>query len=287
MQPGTSSLLDSARPFDSSPTISDQDFQLFQRFFAEHIGLCLSPAKKAMLVGRLNKRLIALGLHSFHAYYERIAKEEEAEERQCAIDLITTNETYFFREPKHFDWLRHQVSNVWQSPLPLRVWSAACATGEEPYSLAMVLDEELGEGGFELLASDISKRALSTARRGLYSMERALQHLPPHYLKRYCLRGEGKYQGQLLISAELRNQVTLQQINLLTPPASLKPFDLVFLRNVIIYFDDKVKLQVLSEVTARIKPGGWLVVGHAETLLGMPQLPLDLVAPGTYRKRLK
>lgn len=275
-----------APPMQAVPlaeSISDQEFQLFQQLFAERIGLALAPVKKAMLVGRLNRRLVALQLPNFRAYYQYIASEDGTAECQCAIDLITTNETFFFREPKHFDWLRQLLQRE-PLPQPLRVWSAACATGEEPYSLAMLLDEALGAGGFQLLASDISLRALVTARRGLYSMERSLQHLPPQYLKRYCLRGTGQYQGQLLIQRELREQVAWQQINLLAPPPSIGQFELVFLRNVMIYFDDRAKQQVLGAVTARVKPGGWLVVGHAETLLGIQQLPLQLVGTGIYRK---
>jgi chemotaxis protein methyltransferase CheR len=262
--------------------ISEQKFKLFQQFFAGAIGLNLPVSKRALLTGRLSKRLSALELERFGDYFKLITRPDMEAERQLAIDLITTNETYFFREPKHFERLR-QMADQWAGARPLMVWSAACSTGEEPYTIAMILDDVLGHDGYRLQASDISTRALAAARRGLYPIERALQHLPPHYLKRYCLRGNGQYHGQLLVMESLRRRVEFRQVNLMAPPPRMGTFDIVFLRNVMIYFDEKTKQHVLTNVCRYLQPGGWLFVGHAETLIGN-RLPLEVVCSGVYRK---
>jgi chemotaxis protein methyltransferase CheR len=245
-------------------------------------GIHLSPIKKAMLSGRLAKRLRDCGLSSFADYYRWIDDDGDREERQIAIDLITTNETFFFREPKHFDALRQNFLPA-MAGRRLRVWSAACSSGEELYSLAMILAAELGlDGAWDLLGSDISSRMLATARRGLYDMERA-HHIPPDYLKRYCLRGTGEYSGTLLVDRLLRQRVQLSRVNLIEPLPELGQFDVIFLRNVIIYFDAETKRRVVRAVADKLRPGGWLVVGHSESLIGAP-LHLESIMPTIYRK---
>ncbi|WP_460533861.1 CheR family methyltransferase [Chitinimonas naiadis] len=262
--------------------MSDAEFALYQALVERLTGIHLAPIKKAMLSGRLAKRLRERGIPDYGAYFRLIGDGGESEERQMAIDLITTNETYFFREPKHFDALRDQLlpSLLGQ---PVRLWSAACATGEEPYSLAMLLADVLGEASpWELIGSDISSRVLAAARRGLYPMERA-NHIPPDYLKRYCLRGTGEYMGSLLVDKALRQRVRLMPVNLIEPLPEIGRFDAIFLRNVIIYFDAETKRRVVSAVASRLKPGGWLIVGHSESLIGLPD-ELEPILPTVYRK---
>lgn len=269
------------RTFD----LSDQEFALFQRFFFDQAGIALSNQKKILLLGRFNRRLNELGLSSFLQYYEIVSAPENGAERQHAIDLITTNETYFFREDQHFRWLRDTIAQEHaseRSGRPLRVWSAACSTGEEPYSIAMTLHDRLGPLGWEVTASDISTRVLAHAQRGVFSMER-VRGMPPAFLKRYCLRGQNEYQGYLLIEKELRDRVAFRQLNLMSLPADLRDIDVAFLRNVIIYFDTPTKLKVVRAVANTLRKGGWLFLGHSESLFGM-DLPLQMLAPSVYRK---
>lgn len=262
--------------------LSDADFRLFQQLFHQAIGLHLSAQKKMLVTGRLSKRLNDLGLASFRDYYQLLIRKDQQEELQRAIDLITTNETFFFRESKHFDILRQDIIPQRKPGETLRIWSAASSSGEEPYSIAMVLHAALGNSNWELIASDISARVLERARRGLYAMDR-INGIPPALLKTYCLRGRGEYEGKLLIDKVLRDAVQFRQVNLLQIPPDLKGFDVVFLRNVIIYFDMETKQRVLNEICSRIKPKGWLFLGHSESLAGM-QVPVNQVSPSVYRR---
>ena len=270
-----------ALPIQRSFELTDHEFSLFQRFFFDQAGIALSSQKKILLVGRFNRRLNELGLDSFQQYYDIVSAPENATERQRAIDLITTNETYFFREEQHFKWLRETIVPE-QKGERLRVWSAACSTGEEPYSIAMTLHDRLGPQGWEITASDISSRVLAHAARGLFPMER-VRGMPPAFLKRYCLRGQGEYEGHLLVEKSLRDRVTFRQLNLLSLPSDLRNFDVAFLRNVIIYFDTPTKLKVVRAVANTLRKDGWLFLGHSESLFGM-DLPLQLVAPSVYRR---
>ena len=264
--------------------LSDQEFNLFKRFLFEQIGIALSDQKKVLLLGRFNRRLNELGLDSFQTYYDIISAPENHAERQRAVDLITTNETYFFREEQHFKLLRETIVPEKQiaGGLPLRVWSAACSSGEEPYSIAMTLHHAMGAHGWEITASDISTRVLASAQRGLFPLER-VRGMPPAYLKQYCLRGQGEFEGYLLVEKFLRERVNFLQLNLLSLPADLRNFDVIFLRNVIIYFDAPTKLKVLRAVINSLRPNGWLLLGHSESLFGL-DLPLRLIAPSVYRK---
>ncbi|HNY31612.1 MAG TPA: protein-glutamate O-methyltransferase CheR [Fibrobacteria bacterium] len=262
--------------------VTDTDFRLFQKLFDEAIGLHLSAHKKLLLSGRLGKRVVKLGLSGFHQYYELLAGGTDPEEFQRAIDLITTHETFFFREVHHFDLLRDQIAPHREPGRPLKVWSGACSTGEEPWSIAMVLHDALGETGWELVASDVSQDVLSRAARGLYKMER-IEGIPPAYLKAYCLKGMNEYQGMLLIQKFLREKVRFRTVNLLEIPNDMNNFDVVFLRNVIIYFDAPTKERILQSVCQRLRPGGWLLLGHSESLTGM-DLPLRQIRPSIFRR---
>ncbi|WP_166365817.1 CheR family methyltransferase [Pseudomonas akapageensis] len=263
-------------------SISDQEFGLFQRLFHEQIGLQLTPVKKPLLCGRLAKRLTALGLGSYRDYYNLLVSKSGAEERETAIDLITTHETYFFREPKHFELLQSKIIPSLYANDELRVWSAASSTGEEAYTLAMVLDSFRSPRPWSITATDISRQVLINARRGLYPMTRG-ERIPEHYLKRYCLRGNGRYAGYFMVESALRERVEFLPGNLTQPCSDLGLFDVILLRNVLIYFDPPTKLLVLRNVLERLKPGGWLMVGHSESLHDT-RLPLELVMPSVYRK---
>jgi chemotaxis protein methyltransferase CheR len=265
-----------------APTLSDHEFGEFQRMLQQIAGIHLSPAKKALVCGRLAKRLKHYSLSTYHEYLRLLTSGQEPAELQTALDLLTTNETYFFREPKHFEFLQQHILTERRPGSPFRVWSAACSSGEEPFTLAMVLAEQLGEAQWEIVASDISTRVLERARSGLYAMERA-SHISQHYLQSYCLKGVGSQQGRFLVDKRLRARVNFLQINLNESLPRLGEFDVVFLRNVMIYFNSDTKARVVERIAATLKPGGYLIIGHSESLNGVTDV-LKAVRPSVYRK---
>jgi chemotaxis protein methyltransferase CheR len=268
----------------STYAISDQEFAQFQRFIFEVAGISLSSAKKALVSGRLAKRLQHCQLADYGAYFRLVAGGNAPDERQIAVDLLTTNETYFFREPKHFEVLRAAALAAKEArrPGPFRVWSAASSSGEEAYSIAMVLADCLGDAAWEVVGSDISTRVLASARKGHYPQERT-SHIPAPYLKRYCLKGIDIQHGTVLVERALRQRVKFHQVNLNTALPELGSFDIVFLRNVMIYFNGDTKRQVVARVLGALKPGGTFMVGHSESLSDITDA-VRMVAPSVYRK---
>ncbi|MEE7566657.1 protein-glutamate O-methyltransferase CheR [Xanthomonas sp. Kuri4-3] len=261
--------------------ISELEFGKFQRFIYDAAGITISPAKKAMLCGRLGKRLKAHQLTSYSQYLQLLESRQDRNEIQTAIDLLTTNETYFFREPKHFELLR-RLAGAHRGPQPMRCWSAASSSGEEAYSMAMVLDACLEGRAYEVVATDISTRVLEKARTGHYPLQR-IDQIPPDYLKRYCLKGQGEYEGSLLVERRLRDRVRFMHANLNTTLPALGMFDVIFLRNVMIYFNGQTKREVVARVIANLKPGGHFCIGHSESLNDLAT-GLIQVAPSVFRK---
>jgi chemotaxis protein methyltransferase CheR len=266
----------------SMVSLSDAEFVQIRDLIYSKAGISMSTAKKSLVVGRLAKRLRAHNLASYSDYLRLLDSGEHPDEMQMAVDLLTTNETYFFREPKHFTFLQERILPQHAAGRPFRVWSAASSSGQEPYSIAMILAQHLGHQPWEVLASDISLRVLEKARVGHYPMEQA-KNIPPHYLSDYCLKGVGSHEGTFLINRQLRERVTFQQINLNTSLPQTGEFDLVFLRNVMIYFDTETKRQVVRRLMERIKPGGHLFIGHSESLNGIVDY-FQTVMPSVYRK---
>ena len=263
--------------------LSDQEFALFQRLIYKIAGISLSDAKKVLLAGRLMRRLKHHQLSSFGEYYQLIASEQHPEELQTMVDLLTTNETYFFREPKHFEFLRDEIIAKRTSPTTFRVWSAASSSGEEAYSIAMTLAETLPNSPWEIVGSDISTRVLAKAVAGHYSVART-EGIPPGYMRKYCLKGVRSHAGTFLIAPELRKKTNFYQINLTHPvEADIGDFDVVFLRNVMIYFEPETKAKVVHNLLPRLKPGGHLIIGHSETLNGITDR-VTAVRPTIYRK---
>jgi len=262
--------------------ITDTELAQFQRFIFEAAGIAMSDAKKALVMGRLSKRLALHQLTNFGQYFSFISSGDQPDEVQIAVDLLTTNETYFFREIKHFDFLREQAMLARNRSQPFRVWSAASSSGEEAYSIAMVLADCLETTPWEILGTDISTHVLQGAQRALYTMERA-RHIPPAYLRRFCLKGAGVHEGKLLIDRSLRSHVLFRHLNLNEALPSLGQFDLVFLRNVMIYFNDATKREVVARVISTLKPGGHFCVGHSESLSNITQAVVS-VAPSIYCK---
>ncbi len=263
-------------------TLTDKEFGHFQRFIYDAAGITLTPTKKALVCGRLAKRLQAHALDSYTAYFELLKSGKDSAEVQTAVDLLTTNETYFFREPKHFEVLREVATSVRGRSQPFRVWSAASSTGEEAYSIAMVLADVLGDQPWEIMGSDISSRVLQRARTGHYPLERTRQ-IPQAYLKKFCLKGTGTQAGTLLVDRRLRARVQFTQVNLNTTLPSMAPFDMIFLRNVMIYFNGDTKREVVNRIVTVLKPGGHFCIGHSESLNDITDA-LPQLAPSIYRK---
>lgn len=268
----------------SPRVLKDSEFKLYQSFFYQRIGLNLPDHKKQLVAGRLGKRLVQLGLPSFQAHYDLIAGKQDGGELQIAIDLITTNETSFFREKDHFDYLEREILPEYGEKHTVKVWCGASSTGEEPYTLAMVLQNALGAGRWSLVATDINSEVLATARRGLYPMARS-RGIPASLLKSFCLKGQGEYEGQFLIERGLRACVDFRQVNLMSIPPDLKGFDIVFLRNVLIYFDVPTKERLLAEIWEKMNPGAWLVLSHSESITGLRVPVFRTVQPSVYRKK--
>ncbi|MDI1276171.1 protein-glutamate O-methyltransferase CheR [Methylobacter sp.] len=270
------------KPNFAAVVLQDKEFALFRELIYSIAGISMSPAKKPLVTSRLAKRLKHYELASYGEYFQLITATDGKAELQIAVDLLTTNETHFFREPKHFDFLRERILPDRKPGKPLRIWSAACSSGEEPYSIAMVLYDVLGNAPWEIVASDLSTRVLEKARGGLYPMER-VPEIPRHYLSNYCLKGTGTQEGTLLIERKLRERVQFMQHNLTEAPPKLGEFDAIFLRNVMIYFDQDTKRQVVSRLLSLLRPGGHFLVGHSETLNGITD-SMRLVQPSVYLK---
>jgi len=259
------------------PRISAKEFALFRDLIQRESGIFLSEAKKALVVGRLGRRLRELGLRSLAAYY-RLLVEGDEQERTRMLDCICTNETHFFREPRQFEFLEQRVFPDWAAraaagrPRRIRAWSAACSTGEEPYSLAMTLLAHFPPSSgwtLEILASDLSTRALDQARAGLWSVDKA-REIPERYLKAFMLRGTGAQEGVMKAGPEIRSLLRFQRVNLNQDRYPVQgPFDLVFCRNVLIYFDVASKARVVHRLLDELAPGGYLFLGHAESLTGL------------------
>lgn len=263
-------------------TISDSEFARFQRFIYESAGITLGATKRALVCGRLAKRLQACRLKSYGEYLELLMSGESPGELQTAVDLLTTNETYFFREPKHFQFLKQQLRDRRPGAAAYRVWSAAGSTGEEAYSIAMVLEDCLGGSPWEVVGTDISTRVLARAQTGHYPLKR-LSNFPAGYLQRYCLRGTGAQEGTMLVERNLRLRVRFMQVNLNERLPRLGMFDVVLLRNVLIYFNLETKRRVVARILEMLKPQGWLFIGHSESLIDVCD-SVEMVAPAIYRK---
>ena len=273
-----------AVPLDSVPALNEAEFSCFRRFIYEEAGISLAANKRELVQSRLIKRLQVLKFGSFGVYWRYLQQPGNSAERQRAINLLSTNETYFFREPEHFVWLQNHVSELSQRGCaPIRIWSAACSTGEEPYNIAMILAESLGlSSNWKILGTDINTHVLAFARRAIYSHAR-VNKTPPLLWRRYFQQGKDEYAEKVRVRPELTKKVQLGQLNLLQC-ADLRDgdFDVVFLRNVLIYFDDKTKADILAQLCRKIKVGGYLLIGHSE-VIRFPDLPLLMEGPSRYR----
>lgn len=252
--------------------LSTKEFNLFRQYIYEKVGISLSEQKNTLVKGRLNKRLNQLGLTSFHAYYEYLVRDTSGEELGFFVSAISTNVTSFFRETAQWKWLDGALLTILQSKKEkkIRIWSAGCSSGEEPYTILMFLQENLQNfesWDIKILATDISEKVLSHAIHGIYE-EKQIESLPKHILlKSFQKIGQGnniKYQ----ILPSLREKVTFRLYNLVTDPFILKnnQFDMIFCRNVMIYFDDVTRFEVIRRFTTIMPKGAPLFLGSSESL---------------------
>ena len=259
--------------------ISDREFSLYRKLIYSKAGICLSPTKKAFLEARLSRRVRELGLESFHAYYQYATQDQDGSELAQLLDRVSTTETHFFREPRQFEFLEQQICPDWKTqggsglrPRRIRVWSAGCSTGEEPYSLAMMFLDHFPPGSgwqIEIIATDLSFRVLKSARKAVWSIAKA-REIPQNYLKRFMLKGTGSQQAYMKAGPEIHAIIRFQHLNLNDDHYDVTgPFDLIFCRNVLIYFDAASRTRVMNRLVDYLAPAGFLMVGHAESLNGV------------------
>jgi chemotaxis protein methyltransferase CheR len=268
----------------------DKDFERLSSFIYDHCGIKMPPAKRTMLEARLQKRLRALSIATFAGYCDYLFSREGMElELITMIDLVTTNKTDFFREPEHFTYLVGQVLPQWQAQFgnrrPFAIWSAGCSTGEEPYTMAMVLAEyaERNAGfAYSILATDISTRVLEKAHKAIYEEER-VGPVPASLKRKYLLRSKDHSQGLVRIVPELRNRIHFRRLNFMDTDFGMREeLDVVFCRNVVIYFDRRTQEQLVNKFCRQMRRGAYLFMGHSETLNGL-DVPLVQVCPTVYR----
>ncbi|NOT10214.1 MAG: protein-glutamate O-methyltransferase CheR [Methylococcaceae bacterium] len=238
-----------------------------------------------MVASRLAKRLLHFGLKTYGQYYQLLNNGQHPHEFQLMINILTTNETYFFREPQHFDYVKDKILKHWRGD-NFRLWSAASSTGEEAYSLGMLLTEQLGSRRWEIFGSDVNTDVLDVARNGVYLMNR-LENMDKHYLDTYCLKGVRSQKGYFRVDEKIRNHVQFGQINLKADLSkNLGFFDVIFLRNVLIYFDKETKQEILRRIIPMLKSGGHFFISHSETLHGL-SVDLRMIKPSIYQKPRK
>jgi len=247
--------------------LHDNTFRAIAELMHTSIGLSFAAHKKPLVASRLAPRLQRLGFDGFEDYLALIAGNDDQGEFQVAVDLLTTNETYFFREPAHYELLEQELAR--KRPASLRVWSAASSFGDEAYSTAMLLADLQTQGrigdDWSILGTDISDRVLRSASQAIYPQER-LRNVSPERLKRYCWRGEGEAEGLSQIQPKLREHVRFGQLNLCVPIDNIGPFDVVFLRNVLIYFERALQDRALGLFREALCHRGFLGLGSKESL---------------------
>lgn len=262
--------------------LQKDEFEWISRFLYQRTGIALNDGKQALVMGRLDKRLRSRNLTSYGDYFALLGRPGYEDETTAAIDLLTTNETYFFREPKHFEFLHKVVFPQYARLRGIRIWSAASSSGEEAYTIAMTLAEHFPGDGWEVIGTDISTRVLEKATRGLYPMSAAEKIALP-MLKKYCLRGRDEYEDFFLVDPILRKKVHFSMANLIESLPDLGLFEVIFLRNVMIYFDMETKQKLVQRLYEKLRPGGYFIISHSETLNGINSA-LKLVGPSIYRR---
>ena len=275
--------------FDATqtPALGDAEFDFIRHVINENAGIVLGPNKRQLVQGRLARRLRELGLPSYEAYCDHV-REAGPEELVGLINALTTNVTAFFRENHHFEaltsYMLPEAMDRNASARRLRIWSAGCSTGEEPYCLAMVAAEVLGTARWDLkiLATDIDSEVIATAQAGIYSLDR-VESVPEVRRKRWFRRGSGAYEGSACVRSEISQLISFRTLNLLHEWPMRGPFDVIFCRNVMIYFDQPTRERLVRRFAQMLAPNGYLCIGHSESI-HTGTAPVHLVGKTIYRR---
>lgn len=266
--------------------LTTNEFHQIQQLLYQKAGITLSEQKQTLVVSRLSKRIRQLGLSSFQAYHDLVANGADSDELTQMLDLLSTNKTDFFREPVHFEFLKKQIIPPLSQTKHIRIWSSASSSGEEPYSIAMTLLDAVSDPrhwNCKILASDLSTRVLAKAARGVYEDER-VANLSPEMVKRHFLRGNGEQRGYVKVKPTVREMVIYRRINLMDDSFPIRsPLDVIFCRNVMIYFDRPTQAKLMAKFYRYLQPGGYLFIGHSESLQWIDH-PFAYVAPTIYQK---
>jgi chemotaxis protein methyltransferase CheR len=257
--------------------ISDKEFELFQKLVFNEIGISLGNTKKFLVKNRLYKQLLAFNLSSYSDYY-RLVQINKLEKTNM-LNIITTNETYFFREPNHFKFLEENLLE--KNTSKLRVWSAACSVGSEAYSVAMILDN--ANIAYEIIGSDINTEVVQKATTGLYPIK-WMDKISLNFKQKYCLKGKGRHEGWFLVDRILLDNMKFQTRNLILPQKDLGLFDVIFLRNVLIYFNDETKEIIIKNVLSNLKVGGYLIISLTEHIHNLEKYNIKKVDNSIFQK---
>ena len=259
--------------------ISDDEYEKFKELIFLEIGITLNEHKKSLIESRFFKKILDLKLNSFSEYYDVCASNHR--EKIQMIDLITTNETYFFRENNHFEFLKEYLIE-YKSSRKIRIWSAASSVGAEAYTIAMVCDSILPSNMWEVVGSDINNNVIKKARMGLYPLSWS-DKISQEFKHKYCLKGKGKYDGEFLMSRQLAKNVRFLNSNLLEQDESFGYFNIVFLRNVLIYFNDEVRKKVIINILKNMNKGSLLIISKTENLNTLGIDNLEQIQPSIYK----
>jgi chemotaxis protein methyltransferase CheR len=265
--------------------LKTREFDQIRELAYQYCGLNIHAGKEELVAARLGKVMRQLDIPTFAQYYQYVTTDKSGQALVVMIDALTTNHTSFFREPQHFEFLSSVILPALANRQRIDIWSAACSTGEEPYSLAMATLEHYEKGHtpeIHIMATDISTRAIAAGEVGVYPVER-VQGMDRAMMKKYLLRGSGKSDGLCRIKPHVRNLVQFQRTNLMEPFPNIGMFPLILCRNIMIYFDAPTQEQLVRRLCQQLEPGGYLFIGHSESLNGISH-PLKYVRPAIYRK---
>lgn len=270
-----------------SARMSDNDFKRLSQFVFQQSGIKMPEIKKIMLQSRLQKRLRELRITSFKDYADYVfSPEGQKNEIIHMLDVVSTNKTDFYREPVHFDFLQDEILPKYNNISNFKVWSAGCSSGEEPYTIAITLNEFKAENpklNYSILGTDISTQILQKAAKAVYKEER-ISNIPLNIKKNYFLRSKDPQNKTVRVIKELRNKIRFQRLNFMDETYTISEiFDVIFCRNVLIYFNRETQEQVILRLCQKLKSGGYLFIGHSESILGM-NLPLTQIKPTIYKK---
>lgn len=271
--------------------LKDSEFQRFSRYVYDKCGINLHGGKKELLKARLGKILRQRNFHSFRAYYDQVVNDKSGYELTLLLNSISTNLTYFFREPEHFDFLRAKAlpelieTKASSRDNSLRLWSAGCSSGEEAYSIAITVSEAvygMKKWQIEIYATDLSTKVLATANAGIYEEEK-VHNIPFDLKRRYFQKGSNKWKGYFRVKKGIRDMISFKRLNFMEKFLFKDPFDVVFCRNVMIYFDNPTKEGLIKKLSQCLSNGGYLLVGHSESLTGVKH-QLKYIQPSIYKK---